>query len=134
MEKIQYIRFHTNELFIAAAQAAQAEGLNGAFNYPNKAANGNRVGGGILRETGSGIPVELGGRYTSGPDAIYLNSARAAAHGATYAGSRGWSQRIIGAALQGHLPGSTQLWKGGVVPPPNQRTPPPTTALEILAL
>jgi len=98
--------------FIAAAQAAQAEGLNGAFNYPNKTANGNRIGGGILRETGSGIPVELGGRYTSGPDAIYLNPARAAAHGATYAGSRGWSQRIIRAALQGHLPGSTPALEG----------------------
>ena len=92
--------------FIAATRAAQAEGLSGAFNYPNKTANGDRIGGGILRETGSGIPVELGGRYTSGPDAVYLSLSRAAANGATHAGARGWSPRIIDAALRGRLPGS----------------------------
>jgi hypothetical protein len=99
--------------FAAANRAAQAGGLSGAFNYPNKTATGDRVGGGILRETGSGIPVELGGRYTSGHGAIYLSQALAARNGATHAGAHGWSQRIIEAALNGHPPGSHLTSEGG---------------------
>ena len=65
--------FNRKNFFAAVNRAAQAGELSGAFNYPNKIATGDRVGGGILRETGSGIPVELGGRYTSGNGATYLS-------------------------------------------------------------